>query len=194
MIKYGLISATDWLSITKCLDMLKAECDTINAFEIGVNAGDTSRAIRDYLGDCLHVFTGVDNQQDYKMETPFDECEFIVGDSVQVCHELSKNFYHFGFIDANHSFHRVIADFVAYAPKIKVGGILAFHDTAPHIKEFKDYQQVGDKNDPKMYIQVRQALIEIGLFRNSFPEWKLLFEDYDPNNEAGGVSCFIKVQ
>lgn len=196
MIKYGLISDTDWNTIKKCLDLIIFDgANFLLTFEVGVNAGDTSRALRDYIQSKgkQNRHYAIDNQQDFKMESPYPQCEFIIGDSVEMSHELTNNVFNFGFIDANHSFHRVIADFVAYSPKIKKGGFLLFHDTNPNIKSFKDYQQVGNKEDARMYIQVRPALKAIGLFDNAFPEWELVWDEFDKNNDASGICIFKKV-
>lgn len=197
MIKYGLISVQDGKTIEKCLDLIiERGVNYLLTFEVGVHSGLTSIAIRDYIKSKgkQNRHYAIDNQQDFQMEAPYPQCEFIIGDSVEMSHELSNDVFNFGFIDANHSLHRVIADFVAYAPKIKVGGILAFHDTNPNIKTFKDYQQVGNKEDERMYIQVRKALTLIGLFDNAFPEWELLYDIWDLDNEASGITAFIKIK
>lgn len=192
----GLISATDVQTIAKCLNQLEGDGTTIKTFEIGVHEGNTSRYIRDYVisSGKKNSHFGVDNQQDFKMGSPFEECRFIIGDSVQVCYRLPNDWFDFGFIDANHAYHRVIADYVAYAPKIKVGGILAFHDTNPRIKKYQDYQQVGNKTDERMYIKVRDALIDIGLLGGTaFPEWELLYDIWDLENGASGITAFKKI-
>lgn len=193
--EWGLISQKDGETIKKCLDLIiNNGVNYLLTFEIGVNDGRTSRAIRDYIkskGKQSRHFC-VDNQQDFEMEAPYNGCEFIIGDSVEVSHQLTNDVFNFGFIDANHSFHRVIADFVAYATKIKVGGILAFHDTNTMIKPYTDYQKVGSKSDERMYISVRPALNAIGLLDNAFPEWELLFDEYDIENGASGITAFIK--
>lgn len=195
-IKYGLISATDWRTISKTLDLAMAKLGgNINTFEIGINEGHTSRAIKGYIESkgWKTVHYAVDNQQDLEMKAPFPECNFFVGDSVSMSYYLSDDVFQFGFIDANHSFHKVIADFVAYAPKIVKGGFLLFHDTKPNIPKFRDYQKVGSEKDERMYISVRPALEAIGLYDGAFPEWEVLFDEHDPENLMGGVTVFKKL-
>ena len=43
----------------------------------------------------------------------------------------------FLFIDGNHSYEQVLADFLMYSPLVKSGGIIAFHDTI-HVKSFNE--------------------------------------------------------
>ncbi len=197
MITRGLISELDAGIIEKALKkVLISFIGKINTFEIGVNEGNTSRGICDFFDNHNreHWHLGVDNLQDGVTPPPDIFNCFLNGDSVQKAGELFDEFFHFGFIDANHSYHRVIADYVAYAPKIMVGGYLAFHDTSPIIKTFKDYQFEGMRDDPNMYISVRKALTDIGLLRGKFPNWEKVYDDYDENDEAGGVTVFKKVK
>lgn len=201
-IKYGLISKTDSETLIKCIDtVVKTFSDKwLFTSEIGVNEGSTSEFIKQYINVCgrYNQHFGVDNGQDFKedelkLKMWGKDTLMYYDDSIQASCHFPDNNLHFCFIDANHSFHRVISDFVAYAPKVKVGGVLAFHDTNPKIKSFKDYQQVGNKEDERMYIQVRPALEAIGLFDNAFPEWELLYDIWDEKNEASGITAFKKL-
>lgn len=198
MIQYGLISETDAKTIEKTLSLIMQEFpnDYIITCEVGIHNGETSRGMAKYLQSNNRKFahTAIDNQQDFKMGRPYEEClDFLIGDSVEMSARLVDDFYHFCFIDANHSFHKVIADFVAYTPKIKKGGYLLFHDTNPNIVSYKDYQKVGSEAHENMYISVRRALKAIGLFDNAFPEWELIFDEFDQENEAGGICVFKKI-
>jgi hypothetical protein len=79
---------------------------------------------------------------------------------------------------------------------------LVFHDTAKHIKPFMDYQRMGSVTDPDMFISVRKALKSIGILDTSknplmadgifLEDWDLIYDEYDENDEAGGVCVFYK--
>jgi hypothetical protein len=75
---------------------------------------------------------------------------------------------------------------------------MAFHDTGKHIKLFKDFQH-GDKTNPDAYISVRKALSEIGLLAYPPSEihetlgWKLVFDEADETDLAGGICVFKKL-
>jgi hypothetical protein len=193
--KRGLINELDALIIEKTLTRVINEFQwTIKTTEIGIYNGDTSRGIHQFFIDNgrSHFHTAIDSQKDFKMESPFPECRFIIGNSSEVYNELQDNSQAFIFVDANHSFPSVIADFFCYADKVSPGGYMAFHDTGKHIKFMYDYQRVGSESDPDMYISVRRALKKIGLLDNKFPGWELIYDDADPNDEAGGIVVIQK--
>lgn len=213
MVKYGLISETDARTIEKTLDLLISELvgekrGPIHTCEIGIFNGDTSRGINQYISQNgrLNIHTAIDNNIYGNATRPFPECIFVVGNSTEVAYRIPDESQHFIFVDGCHAFHAVVADFFCYATKVVKGGYMAFHDTGVHIKSFKDYQDVGSKDDPDMYISVRKALESIGLFikfeveiltigsvGKSRGDWQLVFDEADQNNEAGGVCVFKKL-
>ena len=195
--QYGLISSTDAATLKKVIDLIcdDFDCETINSVEVGLYSGLTSK----YIVDCIksngkyNVHTGIDNLKDGEDIIHFPVGgNLIIGNSTEVYHQLQNNSQHFAFVDGDHSLIGVISDFFAYGPKVKMGGYLCFHDAGPHIKPFKDFQH-GDPSNPYAYISVRRALGEIGIFKNRFPEWRIVFDEADPNDEAGGIIALKKV-
>jgi hypothetical protein len=195
---YGLISEVDAQVIEKTLYLIIKEFDghIINTLEIGVFNGDTSRGIhRFFTGkNILNTHKAIDSQKDFVMDSPFPECKFIIGNSAEVYNQIEDESQHFIFFDGCHAFPAVVCDFFCYASKVKPGGYMAFHDTGKHIKPFKDYQFIGRKDDPDMYISVRKALQKMELLNNRFPFWKLIFDEADENNEAGGIVVLQKIK
>jgi len=207
MIQYGLISRVDAGVIEKTLDLIIEGHDSdLHITEIGVFDGQTARGIREYVlsknrGFC---YTAIDNNKDKEVLRPFESCNMIIGNSNEVYHRLDDNSQDFIFVDGCHCFAHVISDFFCYAPKVKVGGYFAFHDTGKHIKPFKDFQH-GDKENPDAYISVRKALRSIGLLledltettilyaENILENWELIFDEADETNEAGGICVFKKL-
>lgn len=195
MITYGLISQVDARCLEKTIDLLCEEFPTqeINITEVGVNEWRTAKGVIQYVKSKgkFPIYTGIDNFSDAVFEIPvLPDIKFIEGNSSEVYNQISDCSQHFIIIDANHSLPCVIQDFYCYADKVRLDGFLAFHDVGKHIKKFKDYQRIGSTDDEDMYISVRRALIKIGLFENK--HWELVFDEADPNDEAGGFSIFKK--
>lgn len=200
MIQYGLISKVDSVTIEKTIDLILKEFPSdefICTTEVGIFDGNTSRGIHEYieLKNRGNWHIAIDNNKDKQVTIPFLQCNFIIGNSNEVYNQISDNSQHFIFIDGCHAFPMVVSDFFCYESKVKEGGYLAFHDTGFHISSYKDYQRMGDEKDLDMYISVRKALGKIPLLpsldcRNG---WKLIFDEQDVNDEAGGICVFKKL-
>lgn len=196
MIKYGLISQTDARTLERTIDLVCKifEDRVLSITEVGIYSGETGNGMRQYVkskGRSSYL-TGIDNGADSEA-VRFNYSRMIAGNSNVVYNELDEESQHIIFIDANHSLPYVICDAFCYMSKVKLGGFLCFHDTGEHIDRFTHYQKVGSEQDEDMYISVREALTKIGLMNNMFPEWKLIFDEADPNDEAGGVTVFQKL-
>lgn len=183
--------------------------DVIQITEVGIYSGQSGNALKEFceLNGKQCGTTGIDNGKDGE-KLLFDYNHLYNGDADEMAYKLEDNSQHLIFLDACHCFAHAISNFFSYAPKVKVGGYLALHDTGRHIHPFKDFQH-GDKNNPDAYISVRKALTTIGLFNvknESFyfdkieklksvgnKEWELIFDESDPNNEAGGITVFKKL-
>lgn len=204
---FGLITDTDSNVLMKTIDMIVSNSneESFCVTEVGVYGGATGRGIKNYLESSGYecILTGIDNNKDgepIRYMSAYNN--FIFGNSTEVYNRIPDGSQHFVFIDGDHSFIGVIADFFAYAPKVKVGGLMAFHDTGSHIKEFKDFQH-GDRENPDAYISVRKALLTLGLLNEysvsnivrykGMGGWQLAFCEADPTDEAGGISVFQKI-
>lgn len=200
-IKYGLISKIDSACIEKTIDLICAgfPAETIAITEVGLFNCQTSQGIHDYIlsKGRAAAMTGVDSEKD-KLIHPPGWMKFIRGKSAEVYNKIPDNSQHFIFVDALHTFPAVVADFFCYKDKVKVGGYIGFHDTSPQAQG-KDWQRVGSKDDPDMYISVKKALLAVGLINNEGdyinkqPGWELVFSEYDINDDAGGVCIFKKL-
>ncbi len=199
-----MMTETDYRTMDKTLQLVLDQFDDgnteINTLEIGVNSGNTSRGIRDFINRnspnrVSHNHIGVDSQKDFKMESPFEECNFLIGDSLEVSNRTDGNndmiienaSQHFILIDGNHDLFYTIADFLAYKDKVVIGGFIAFHDTSPNISPTQDWQGRGNKDDPDFCIACRRAVKAIGLLDTCYPGWKLVFDEYEPTGIIGGI-------
>jgi len=208
MIKYGLISQTDARTLEATIDIIhKHEKVGVNITEIGLFNCGTAMGLVEYATSkgLVVKYTGIDNEKDKPIELP-PWLNYIKGNSNEVYNQLEDNSQHLIFVDALHTFPAVVADFFCYAPKVKVGGFLAFHDTGKHLDPLSGWQGVGDKNDPDMCLGgVRKALQTIGLLEpfinpnyenvegGIYDEWDLIFDEADPNDTGGGICVFKKL-
>jgi len=210
MIKYGLISKVDADVLERTLNLIMSDFsyDTdIYTCQVGIFDGETDRGINKFITMTgrRNFHTAIDNNKDKEVLLPFPDCKMIIGNSHEVYNQIPDESLHLCFIDSCHCLSCVISDFFLYAPKIKKGAYLAFHDTAAHIKPFKDFQH-GDKDNPDAFIAVRKALNKIGLlddnnsgestiryYKQQLDNWELVFDNADVNDEAGGICVFKKL-
>lgn len=194
---YGWMPPHDYATMDKTLELVCAQFPDgiINSTELGVRDGRTSIGIHQFFSEKhrTNFHTGIDNGRDMEIKEPFPGCNLIIGNSIEVYYHLRDNSQHFLFFDASHAFPMVVADFFCYQGKIKKGGYAAFHDTGKQIPLYKDYQGMGDKGDPDMFISCRKALDKIGLLNDTYPGWKLIFDEFDPNHDTGGIVVVQKL-
>jgi hypothetical protein len=195
---YGLISNLDAEILEKTLGLICRDFpEVINYCEIGLYNGRTANGVKEFLEskDRKSVITGIESFSDNEKLVYFPEgANLIAGNSGEVYNLLEDESQHLIFVDGNHNFPSVVADFFCYADKVKDHGYLMFHDTGTHIMPLKDYQGMGSLKDPDMYISTRKALQKIGLLDNKYPGWKLIFDDADINNPAGGMVVLKKIK
>jgi len=206
MIKYGLISQTDARTLEATIDLIhNHEKVGINITEIGLFNCGTAVGLAEYATSkgVVVKYTGIDNEKDKPVENIPQWMNFIKGNSNEVYNQIEDNSQHLIIVDGLHTFAGLVSDFFCYSPKVKVGGFIAFHDTGKHIYPLHGWQGVGFENDPDFCLGgVRKALESIGLiwkdgedfFIDRYAdEWELIFDQADPNDEAGGFTVFQKL-
>jgi len=199
MIQYGLISKVDAACLEKTIDLICNEfrdAHPIRMLEIGVYGGETGNGVRQYAQSRWRevVLTGIDNNKDGE-EVIYFYNKLIIGNSNEVYNQLEDESQHLILVDANHSFPYVISDWFCYTPKVKKGGYICLHDTAPQAQG-RDWQRVGSEEDLDMYISTRKALRAIGFTRlldEHFTGFKCVFDEFDPNDRCGGICVFKKL-
>lgn len=166
---YGLLFEVDARTIERVLDRLISAHpgETLRLLEVGIDQGQTARGIRAWLTEKGQPFEywGVESGRTGRAVEPFEGAHIIVGDSTEVWHHVPEGM-HFAFIDACHCDNHVILDFFNYHPKVRIGGLLLFHDTTPHTS-FRDYQLHGP-HIQEFHINCRHALTRIGLIQGRF--------------------------
>lgn len=213
-IKYGLISKVDAECIEATLNYIMSDFpdEVINVCELGIYSGLTGHGILKYASSRRRIVNiiGVDNNKDGQTVIErFAYSNLIIGNSNEVYNQIPDESQHLIFEDSCHCFAHVVSTFFCYAPKVKVGGYFAFHDTGKHIAQFKDFQH-GDEGNPDAYISVRKALNIVGLLEDNGAnlyydrincnivtlhnrKWKLVFDEADETDEAGGICVFKKL-
>ncbi len=208
MVKYGLISETDARVLEKTIDLICNESpevsEFINVTEIGLFNAATLFGINEYINKVkkrnVHCI-GIDNENDKPIEKQL-WFEYIKGNSNEVYNQLEDNSQHMIVVDANHAYPYVLSDFFCYEKKLKTNGYMLFHDSAPQAQG-KDWQRIGSKEDKDMCISVEKVLIQLGfihpLFRfhpnvKSFRNgWRVVYDEYDINDECGGFFVIKKL-
>jgi hypothetical protein len=193
--------------------MPEADCDTLDSIlartcsdfpegiietaEIGVHKGLTSKGIHDRIYKQLkreHRHIGIDNLRDGQFPVKADWFNMIRGNSIEVFSQVEYESQHFIFIDGSHNYPMTMADFLCYSDRVIPGGYIAFHDTGKQIKPFTDYQGMGSKDDPYMYISCRIAIYKLGLLDNKFPGWRLISDHADESKPTGGITVVQKLR
>lgn len=204
---YGLISKVDAACVEKTLDLIIAGFpeEIISVLEVGLFNCQTSHGIHDYIlsKERAASMTGIDNERD-KLIHPPGWMKFIRGNSNEVYNKVPDGSQHFIFVDGLHTFPAVVSDFFCYAPKVKVGGFIGFHDTGLHLDPLSGWQGVGSKDDPDMCLGgVRRALETIHLLGDNYiahhsddvyiSQWQLIFDEADPEDTGGGICVFRRL-
>lgn len=142
------------------------------AAEIGVAEGQFSRDILNwgvsklYSIDAWTTFAGQKGDGGFDQEwhnmnyekaklllKPFGERSVILrGKSVEMSRQLEDDSLGFVNIDCDHSYEGVKGDINAYWPKLKVGGVMAFHDFENLMYGVKDAVYEFSKGKYEIYL------------------------------------------
>ena len=96
---------------------------------------------------------------------------------------------HYIFIDACHCDVHVCKDAKMFAPKVKKGGVLAFHDSSPRFQRGSEQPKTPECNQEDTRIGVVKGIAAANLV----DEFDFLLEEYHTDNfYYGGVTAFRK--
>lgn len=122
--------------------------------EIGVHLGHSLKAWQDAFQP--EVLVGIDNERNETLDEYLESGElsayFIEADShqdstgIELVEALQGQWIDFLFIDGDHTFEGVKKDYEMYAPLVRKGGIIAFHDawikTHPLVDVYKLMREI----------------------------------------------------
>lgn len=131
--KWSLITPTDKITIQ---NMVESMCDsirgdTLNFLEIGTYNGSTAWGVKEITeakGKWLNYW-GVDTMTHDAELWP--EAIMVLGDSTKIFYLIPDLPFDILFIDGPHNSGNCMLDFLNFAPKVKVGGLIMFHDSSP---------------------------------------------------------------
>jgi hypothetical protein len=184
--RFGEMTLVDCDVMEGCLKVMAT--DRLKFLEIGTYRGGTARAVKEWcMGRNVDLeYWGVDNGALGSAESPFYEANFIKGDSIEVFNQIPDDF-DLVFIDGDHGGNHVVLETLIYGKKVRPGGIMLFHDTAPHVQQ--TMREAVGPDHPWFYNSVIAAHQLMG-----FPSvgWKLFRTDYDPSSRIGGMTAYLK--
>lgn len=185
--RFGSILEEDAQVIEATLSQL-LPLGKIKWLEVGIYAGGTGRGVRDFCAvhDVTLEWWGIDAGYITEPAIPFAGANVIKGRSEEVYPQVPDGFDGI-FIDGCHCRNHVVLDALNFAPKVKPGGFLLFHDTCPSAQG-KGKQPCGP-DLPEFYVSTLAAFVLMGWPR---PGWSLFMEKYREGAELGGVRSYRK--
>ncbi len=198
---YGYMHKADVEILEECAqDVCRRFPSDLSVLEIGIFDGHTARSIDDMIrceGVTKYEHRVIDKCLEPRgvWEPPFEGCKYLWGDSIDVAPQVPPNLA-FVLVDGCHCLYHVLADFALYAPKVRVGGLMLFHDTNPRTdKEFQPWQYHGDKDRRESYVSVRMGLKALGLLPLIRSDWRLktICTEFEPQIWWGGLAVYEKL-
>jgi predicted O-methyltransferase YrrM len=106
--------------------------------EIGVFEGETSVKMIEAL-PIGGYYAGIDitDYRKHNLERSGVAVDFILGQSITVIQSMPANHFDFIFVDGDHSFENILAEFKEIERVLTQGGVIAYHDTL-HIADVSD--------------------------------------------------------
>lgn len=184
-------TGTDRETILKICDLAKRG-SRLRFLEVGVFYGSTANGILDWCqqNSIILDYFGCDDFS----HPNFAGAKVNVVPGGRVWDGASWDVFHqmpddmdVVFIDGNHSGNAVILDTALYAPKVRRGGYLMFHDTAPQVQQTMPEQNAP--NHPWWSNSVNAAHELIGW---PWPGWVLVLDEFDPSAATGGIRVYQK--
>lgn len=169
------------------------QSNRLRFLEIGVFFGGTARGVKQWC-DMAKVnleYFGCDDfshpnfKQGIPKGWPFGDV--IIGASWDVFHQFPDGM-DIVFVDGNHSGNAVILDTALYAPKVRKGGFMIFHDTAPQVQ-----QTMPEQNAPRHPWWNNSVNAAHELIGWPWKGWKLVADKYDPESKFGGMRVYQKL-
>lgn len=163
----------------------------IRICEIGMHDGATAKGIESFWKQRLYFtleYYGIDPDDGTKRPryTP-QGATVIVGDSCEVFNQVPDGL-DLLWVDGCHCFNHVVLDTLHYAPKVRVGGFICFHDVNP--KGQGTEHQYHGPDIPEFGLAVNQALTAI-----QFPwtGWQLFMERIPTEVQNCGTRAYRRI-
>jgi hypothetical protein len=199
--KYSLMTETDKRTIKSTVESTGGV--TLNFLEIGTYNGSTAWGVKRHVetfGRTLNYF-GVDVMSHDTVLWP--EAHMIIGDSTKVFYKVPNLPFDILFIDGPHGTTNCMLDFLNYAPKVKIGGLILFHDASPASQtklpfapeKVAEYERGGFEipEHDEFGTAVTTALEKLGLSTGERTDYQLVSNNWtwEP---YGGISIYKKLR
>ncbi len=158
--------------------------------EIGMFAGGTGVGVRNFLSarSISLEWWGIDAGYITEPTSPFPGATIVKGRSEEVYPDIPNDFDGI-FIDGCHCRNHVILDTMNYAPKVKPGGFLLFHDCGKSAQN-QDKQPCG----PLRVEFCISTLAAFEMMRWPTPGWELFMEQEREGCLLGGTRSYRKLR
>lgn len=203
--KYSLMTDTDRNTIWSSIDSMCAHNpDTyLNFCEIGTYNGSTAWGVKvavEHTGMKLNYY-GIDVMTHDAPLWP--EAHMIIGDSTKVFYQVPNVPFDILFIDGPHSTDHCMLDFLNFTPKVKVGGLILFHDASPASQcklpftpeKIAEYKRGGFEIPihEEFGTAVLIALEKLGLSTGARTDFELVSNNWSWE-PYGGISIYRKLK
>ncbi len=214
--KWSLMTDTDRATIKQTLEGMCdlstcfsgiQDCHTLAFLEIGTYNGSTAWGVKNIV-EANHKklnYWGVDVMTHDAVLWP--EANMVIGDSTKVFHQVPNLPFDILFIDGPHNTGNCMLDFLNFAPKVRKGGLVLFHDASPASQcklpftpEKEAAYRAGGFEIPtheEFGTAVLIALEKLGLETPSSPQvrmdWRLVTHNWT-DEPYGGISIYRKVR
>jgi hypothetical protein len=204
--KWSLMTDTDRATLRSTIETMcdsLTQCLTLKFLEIGTYNGSTAWGVKRIV-ESKHkriLYYGIDVMTHDAMLWP--EAHFILGDSTQVFYQVQNIPFDILFIDGPHCTTNCMLDFLNFAPKVKVGGLILFHDASPASQcklpftpeKIAEYEKGGFEIPihEEFGTAVTIALEKLGLSTGARTDYELVSNNWtwEP---YGGISIYRKLR
>lgn len=204
--KWSLMTDTDRATLRAAVESM---CDRpygiLNFCEIGTYNASTAwgvKAVVEAKGKKLNYW-GVDTMTHDAVLFP--EAHLVIGDSTKVFYQVPDLPFDILFIDGPHNSGNCMLDFLNFSPKVKIGGLILFHDASPASQFPVDCKLPPDKEtlwkekgwEIPVYHEfgtaVTIALKKLGLSDGSRTDYALVSNNWSWE-PYGGISIYRRLR
>ncbi len=192
--KYGAILVEDVVVLETCLREAIYDANgerPVRVVEIGMHDGGTARGIERFLNErgagLSYVGVDPDDGTTRPRYVPAGG-RTIIGATAEVSHEVEAPFnggLDLVWVDDCHCVNHVVLDTVHYAPLVRIGGFMLFHDVNPRGQGF-DHQYHGPEI-PEFGLAIDAAHARI---RWPFPNWSMVLEKWPDDVRNCGTRAY----
>jgi cephalosporin hydroxylase len=192
----------DWVGVLAALKLHLDEFpneEQYKILEVGTAHGGFIKSFHNYMD--FHkpwqvIGYGIDSKLHGYDPRYFDghSLHFVDGKSTDqsVIDQFKENDFNFVFIDGCHCYRHTLVDAQNYYKKVKVGGLIGFHDISPTFQGGSEQPYTPECSEDR-HIGCRQAIDDFKFEENGF---EFVLEEYHTNPELfyGGVRLYRKVK